>query len=43
MWEVKASSLENLYLSKQNTNMPESKRKQLLPKRFQVFEENSQV
>ena len=38
MWEVKASSLGNVYLSKQYTNMPDGIRKRSLLKRFQVFE-----
>ena len=43
MWEVKVSSLGNVYLSKQYTNMPDDMRKLLLLKRFQVFEQNCQV
>ena len=43
MWEVKASSLGNVYLSKQYTNMPDAMKKRSLPKRFQVFEQNCQV
>ena len=38
VWEVKASSLGNVYLSKQYTNMPDGIRKRSLLKRFQVFE-----
>ena len=43
MWEVKVSSLGNVYLSKQYTNMPDDMRKLLPLKRFQVFEQNCQV
>ena len=35
-----ASSLGNVYLSKQYTNMPDSKRKRSLLKQFQVCEQN---
>ena len=43
MWEVKASSLGNVYLSKQYTNVSDSMRKRSLLKRFQVFEQDCQV
>ena len=43
MWEVKSSSVGNVYLSKQDTNMPDSMRKPSLLKQFQVFEQNYQV
>ena len=43
MWEVKASSLGNVYLSKQYANMSDAMRKRSLRKRFQVFEQNCQV
>ena len=43
MWEVKTSSVGNVYLSKQYTNMPDDMRKLLLLKRFQVFEQNWQA
>ena len=43
MWEVKASSLGNVYLSKQYTNVPDSTRKRSPLKQFQVFEQNCQV
>ena len=43
MWEVKASSLGNVYLSKQYTNMSDGMRKRSLVKQFQVFEQNCQV
>ena len=43
MWEVKASSLENVHLSKQYLNMPDSMRKRLLLKQLQVFEQSCQV
>ena len=43
MWEVKASSLENVYLTKQDTNMPDDMRKRSLLKQFQVFDQNCQV
>ena len=39
MWEVKASGLGNVYLSKQYTNMPDGMRKRSLLKRFQVSEQ----
>ena len=39
MWEVKASSLVNVYLSKKYSNMPDSTTKRSLLKRFQVFEQ----
>ena len=42
-WEVKASSLGNVYWSKQYTNLPDSTRKRSLLKQFQVFEQNCQV
>ena len=43
MWEVKTSSVGNVYLSKQHTNMGDDMRKRLLLKRFQVVEQNCQV
>ena len=39
MWEVKASSSRNVYLSKQYSNIPGSNTKRSLLKRFQVFEQ----
>ena len=43
LWEVKASCFGNVYLSKQDTNMPDRMRRRSLLKQFQVFEENCQV